>query len=209
MQEDVTYSEFHVHLRLSLGTSYKEIQQRVQQFLDALDKVEAELNLEPTLKMPKLIEGIEVVLDEINPQIYVEFTTEARKRFHVREIVKSWYYHIGDFGDFQPDFHTPTEKELIDLEIELLAQDPEILNAAANAVKTHIMSYPGIADLTDSRKPGKPELKLKLKPEGERLGLRLRDLAEQVRHAYHGEEAQRFVRGRSEVKIQVPTARGT
>ncbi|SEM90149.1 AcrB/AcrD/AcrF family protein [Nitrosomonas marina] len=65
------------------------------------------------------------------------------------------------------------------------------------------MHYPGIADITDSRKPGKSELRFRLKPEGERLGLRLKDLAEQVRHAYQGEEAQRFMRGRFEVKIQV------
>lgn len=203
LQEDVSYSEFHVHLYPPLGTPYNTIEQRVQQFLGALHDVEAELNPNPTPQMPRLIEGIEVVLDEIDPQIYVEFTTEARKRFHVREIVTSWYKHIGDFGDFQPDFHTPTEKELVDLEIELLAQDPELLNAAADAVKTHLMHYPGIADITDSRKPGKPELRFRLKPEGERLGLRLKDLAEQVRHAYQGEEAQRFMRGRFEVKIQV------
>ncbi|MDC8445184.1 MAG: efflux RND transporter permease subunit [Nitrosomonas sp.] len=128
---------------------------------------------------------------------------DARKRFHVREIVTSWYRHIGDFGDFKPDFHIPTEKSLIDLEIELLAQDPEILNAAADAVKARIMRYPGIADLSDSRKPGKPEIRFRLKPEGERLGLRLKDLAEQVRHAYYGEEVQRFMRGRFEVKFQV------
>ncbi len=203
LQEDVSYSEFHVHLKPPLGTPYAETQRRVQQFLDALDNVEKDLNPEPSPAMPKLIEGIEVVLDEIDPQIYVEFTTEARKRFHIRDIIKSWYQHIGDLGDFQPDFHTPTEKELIDLEIELRAQDPNALNAAANAVKARILSYPGIADLIDSRKPGKPELRLKLKPDGERLGLRLRDLAEQVRHAYLGEEAQRFIRGRSEIKIQV------
>ena len=203
LQEDVSYSEFHVHLNPPLGTPYTTIEHRVQQFLDALEDVEAELNPNPSPQMPRLIEGIEVVLDEIDPQIYVEFTTEARKRIHVREIVTSWYQHVGDYGDFQPDFHTPTEKELIDLEVELLAQDPDILNAAADAAKTQLMRYPGIADITDSRKPGKPELRFKLKPEAERLGLRLKDLAEQVRHAYHGEEAQRFMRGRFEVKIQV------
>lgn len=207
LEEDVSYSEFHVHLQPPLGTPYNEIQARVQQFLDALGKVENELNPKPTLAMPKLIEGIEVVLDEIDPMIFVEFTTEARKRFHVREIIKSWYQHIGDLGDFQPDFHTPTEKELIDLEIELRAQDPNSLHNAANVVKTKILSYPGVADLIDSRKPGKPELWLKLKPEGERLGLHLKDFAEQIRHAYLGEEAQRFIRGRSEVKIRVRSPR--
>ncbi|MFZ1712418.1 MAG: efflux RND transporter permease subunit, partial [Nitrosomonas sp.] len=203
LEEDVSYSEFHVHLQPPPGTPYAEIQQRVQQFLDALDAVEQELNPEPTPELPKLIEGIEVVLDEVDPMIYVEFTTPARQRFHIREIIKSWYKHIGDIGDFRPDFHTPTEKELIDLEIELRAQDPATLNAAADAIKEKILDYPGIAYLNDSRKPGKPELRLRLRPEGERLGLHLRDMAEQVRQGYLGEEAQRFIRHRAEVKIQV------
>lgn len=70
-------------------------------------------------------------------------------------------------------------------------------------MKTRIAGFSGIAAISDSRKPGKPEIRFTLKPEGERLGLRLEDLAEQVRRAYEGEEAQRFMRGRSEVKIQV------
>lgn len=203
LEENTSYSEFHVHLEPPLGTTYSEIERRIRQFVDALEKVEEDLNPEPSPQLPKVIEGVEVVADEINPTIYVEFTTEARKYFHIQDIIKSWFQHVGDLGDFKPSFHTPAEKDLIDLGIELRAQDPAALAAAANDVKLHIMRYPGIANLVDSRKPGKPELGFKLKPEGERLGLRLKDLAEQVRHAYQGEEAQRFMRGRSEVKIQV------
>jgi hypothetical protein len=41
---------------------------------------------------------------------------------------------------------------------------------------------------------------------GNDLRWRLKDLAEQVRHAYEGEEAQRFMRGRAEVKPGAPSA---
>ncbi len=203
VEEDGSYSEFHVHLVPPIGTPYSESEARVKQFVDALPKVEAELNPHPSPAMPRVVEGVEVVLEEADPQVYVEFTSEARQQFRLQDVVKSWYKHIGDVGDFTPDYHTPTEKELIDLEVELRAQDPAVLNAAADAVKARMATYPGIAKIGDSRKPGKPELRLNLKPAGERLGLRLKDLAEQVRHAYQGEEAQRFMRGRSEVKIQV------
>lgn len=192
-----------MHLVPPIGTPYAESEARVKQFVDALAKVETELNPTPTPEMSKVIEGVEVVLEERDPQVYVEFTSEARQRFRLQDVVKTWYKHIGDVGDFSPDFHTPTHKDLADLEVELLAQDPAFLNAAADAVKGQIARYPGIANIADSRKPGKPELRFTLKPEGERLGLRLKDLAEQVRHAYEGEEAQRFMRGRAEVKIQV------
>ncbi len=203
LEEKGSYDTFHVHLMPPIGTPYAESEAMVKRFVDSLQKVEAELNPSPTPEMPKVVEGVEVFLDETDPMVYVEFTSEARRRFRLPDVVKSWYKHIGDVGDFSPDFHTPTEKDLADLEVELRAQDPAVLNTAADAVKARIARYPGIANLADSRKPGKPELRFRLKPEGERLGLRLKDLAERVRHAYEGEEAQRFMRGRAEVKIMV------
>lgn len=203
LKEDVSYSEFHVHLQPPLGTPYTETQARVKQFVDALQHVEADLHPLLPPGSPKVIEGVDVVLGEIDPQVYVEFSTEARKRIHIRDVIKLWYRHIGDVGDFSPDFHTPTEQDVTDLEVELRAQDPIVLNAAADAVKTKIASYPDIIDIIDSRKPGKPELRLFVTAEGQRLGLRTKELAEQVRRAYEGEEAQRFMRGRVEVKIRV------
>ncbi|MGH8566512.1 MAG: efflux RND transporter permease subunit, partial [Gammaproteobacteria bacterium] len=203
LEEDGSYSEFHVHLGPPIGTPYAESEARVKQFVDALAKVEAELNPSPTPAMPRVVEGMEVVLEERDPQVYVEFTSEARREFRLQDVVKTWYKHIGDVGDFSPDFHTPTHKDLVDIEVELRAQDPAALNTAADTIKARIARYPGIAAIADSRKPGKPEIRFTLKPEGERLGLRLEDLAEQVRNAYEGEEAQRFMRGRSEVKIKV------
>jgi multidrug efflux pump subunit AcrB len=140
--------------------------------------------------------------------VWVEFSSEARRQFHIRELIERWYRYVGDIGDFRPDFHTPTEQDVIDLEVELGSPDPAVLDAAAEALKAKIADFPGIEEIEDSRRLGKPEIRLRLTPEAERLGLRLRDLAEQVRHAYYGEEAQRFIRARDEVKIMVRYPRG-
>jgi len=127
LEEDGSYGQFHVHLVPPIGTPYAESEARVKQFVDALAKVEAELNPSPTAAMPRVVEGVEVVLEESDPQVYVEFTSEARQRFRLQDVVKTWYKHIGDVGDFSPDFHTPTEKDLVDVEVELRAQDPAVL----------------------------------------------------------------------------------
>ena len=119
LEEDGSYGKFHVHLVPPIGTPYAESEARVKQFVDALAKVEAELNPTPTPEMPKVIEGVEVVLEAKDPQVYVEFTSEARREFRLQDVVKTWYKHIGDVGDFSPNFHTPTEKDLVDVEVEL------------------------------------------------------------------------------------------
>ena len=79
----------------------------------------------------------------------------------------------------------------------------ELLQAGAEDLKAHLAQYPGVYDIADSFRAGKQEVKLKIRPAAETLGLTLSDLARQVRQAFYGEEAQRIQRGRDEVKVMV------
>jgi len=207
LEEDVGYDNFHVHLRPPLGTPYAETKAKVQQFLDGLKQAERELNAKQPEGSPSVIEGLDVFMEEIDPTIWIEFSSAARQQFHIRELIERWYKHIPDMGEFHPDFHTPTEQDVVDLEVELSSPDPQVLDTAMAQLKDKIANYPGITEIEDSRKPGKPELRLILTPEAERLGLKQQDVAAQVRAAYAGEEAQRFIRGREEVKVVLRTSR--
>jgi len=89
------------------------------------------------------------------------------------------------------------------INFELAGNDYQQLTAAADALKLKLADYPGTFDITDSFQDGKREMKLSLKPEAETLGLTLADLARQVRQAFYGEEAQRIIRGRDEVKVMI------
>ncbi|WP_020563976.1 efflux RND transporter permease subunit [Methylosarcina fibrata] len=207
LEEDVGYDNFHIHLRPPLGTPFAETRARIGQFVTALKQAEEELNRTQPPGSPSVVEGLDVFIEEVDPTIWVEFSSEARKTFHIRDLIKRWYDHVGDVGDFRPDFHTPTEQDVIDLELEVTGPDPAALAAAVEELKSRIAAYPGVTKIEDSRRPGKPELRLELTPSAERLGLRLRDLALQVRHAYFGDEAQRFIRGRDQIKIMLRTPR--
>lgn len=207
LEEDISYDNFHVHLMPHLGTPYRETKAKVEEFLGALKKAEHELNATQPEGSPSVIENMDVMLEEVDPIIWVEFSSQARQQFHVRELIDKWYKHIPDMGDFQPDFHTPTEQDVVDLEIEVRSPDPRELDAVMDSIKATIADYPDITEILDSRRPGKPELRFVLTAEAERLGLNVQDLAEQVRAAYEGEVVQRFIRGRDEVKTMVKIVR--
>ncbi len=89
------------------------------------------------------------------------------------------------------------------INVQLSGPYLELLQAGADDLKTHLAQYPGVYDITDSFRAGKQEVKLKIRPAAETLGLTLSDLARQVRQAFYGEEAQRIQRGRDEVKVMV------
>ena len=89
------------------------------------------------------------------------------------------------------------------MSFRLQGNDISHLEQAADRVKRQLSTYPGTADISDSFRGGKREIKLRILPEGEALGLGLRDLARQVRQAFYGEEAQRIQRQRDDVRVMV------
>src|SRR5690606_10630054 len=89
------------------------------------------------------------------------------------------------------------------IDIELAGRDLDRLQEAAERIKTQLAEYPGVIDITDSFRGGKPEIRLDITSEAQALGLTLEDLGRQVRQGFFGEEAQRIQRGRDDVRVMV------
>lgn len=89
------------------------------------------------------------------------------------------------------------------LDVQLAGDDFEQMNAVAALIKTKLGEYDGVNEITNSFESGKNEVQLTIRPEAEQLGLTLRDLGTQVRHAVYGAEAQRIQRDQSDVKVMV------
>ena len=89
------------------------------------------------------------------------------------------------------------------VDVQFSGPDLDQLQEAAARFKLKLSEYSGVYDIADSFRAGKQEVKLKIRPAAESLGLTQADLARQVRQAFYGEEVQRIQRGRDEVKIMV------
>ena len=89
------------------------------------------------------------------------------------------------------------------INVELSGSDPLKLVAVIEKLKEKFKTYPGVFDIQDNYSGGKEELKLRLKPQAFALGLNLRDVANQVRSAVFGFQAQRIQRGRDELRVMV------
>jgi len=70
-------------------------------------------------------------------------------------------------------------------------------------IKVIVRQYEGLFDIQDNLSGGKDEFQLSLKPSAYNLGISLRDIGEQTRHAIYGLEAQRIQRGRDEISVMI------
>lgn len=81
--------------------------------------------------------------------------------------------------------------------------DVDLLKEASADLQRKLASMEGLYDINDSYERANEEYELDLKPEAEYLGVTASDLAQQVRTAFFGSEAQRIQRGRDEIRVMV------
>jgi len=90
-----------------------------------------------------------------------------------------------------------------DVGFSLVGSDTEELQDAAEFLVETLRGYAGTYEITSGAQGSIPEVNLVIKPSAEALGLTLNDLANQVRAAFFGVEAQRIQRGSEEVRVMV------
>ncbi|MEI6068633.1 MAG: efflux RND transporter permease subunit [Methylococcaceae bacterium] len=212
MQADVVKDSFWVSLKTPQDMSYSETRHRAAQveraffsLRDELDGVDKAHQKPGSLDSSRasVVVGLETILWEHGAGFWTEFSATGRQRIVVEDFISEWRKRMGDLGRTKIDFLYKEGDVPYDIEFDLGATDAELLPKAADALKNTLAAYPGVYDIIDSSEPGQPEVRLALKPEAERLGLRLEELSDQVRHAYFGDEVERLQRGRNEVKVMV------
>lgn len=200
---DVTKDSFWAAISLPQSAPYSETRAIATQVENALFALRNEWDRGSDKADAGIIVGVETMIWDHGAGIWLELSAEGRRRVQVDKFIQDWRQRIGDIGRGKIDFIYKEGDVPFDIEVLLGAANPEILTAASERLKKQLSEFPGVYDVIDSAEPGKPELRLNLKPQAERLDLRLQQLAEQVRAAYYGEEVHRFQRGRREIKVMV------
>ncbi len=139
--------------------------------------------------------------------ISVELVNNEDREITSDDVVKIWRERVGEIAGAETlSFGTIAGGPAgTPIEFKMLggSEDMPDLEAAVEACKEKLASYPGVFDITDDSRPGKWELQLTVKDDAEQLGVPLESIAGTVRSAYYGEEVMRLQRGRHEVKLMV------
>lgn len=137
-------------------------------------------------------------------EVTLEMQPSANRDYSGVQVVSKWRELTGDIpGAVELSFSTEAAAGGNAIDLEVSGPDLHELEAATGEIKEVLHSYGGVIDIGDSNLEGKRELKLEILPGAEALGLRLEDVARQVRQGFYGDEVQRLQRGRNEVKVFV------
>jgi multidrug efflux pump subunit AcrB len=129
---------------------------------------------------------------------------EERNNLSAKIVANRWREAVGAIPDaVNLRFDADTYSTGAPIAYQLRGDDVDELRRAAEELKAELSRFNGVFDVSDSFRSGKQEVQLALLPEARNLGLTLSDLANQVRGAFYGAEAQRIQRGQDDVRVMV------
>ena len=138
-------------------------------------------------------------------EVALEILPGSERSISARELAAEWRKLTGSIpGTSEISFQSQSAGSGNAIDLELSGDGMDKLIMATEEVKNSLSKIDGIIDISDSNNLGKRQVVLKsLLPAGESMGLRLSDVAIQLRQGFYGEEVQRLQRGRDEVKVMV------
>jgi len=141
-------------------------------------------------------------------EVTVELVPADYRQVRSDDVIAYLKEHVGDVADVETLTIdqvrvTPGGKAI---EIELRGDDLGELQTASQDLRNKLASYPGVLNLTDDLRPGKPEMLVRGKPRADALGITQEMLAAQLQNAFWGSIAEEFLRGSDTFEVRVRLA---
>jgi len=198
---------------LPQGTPLTRTRQVVDRVSAALRQVDAEL----TPKQPdgkKLIENVTLKfntnVDAHESGAHVATITadlldSEQRTARIDDVMANWRQKTGQIADVVAIKFTETTMGPggLALDIRLNGSDLGELKKAAVELKNWLGQFKGVVNVIDDLRPGKPEVRVRLKDGASSLGLDGRTIADQLRSALYGSTVSEIQRGSESFEIDV------
>jgi HAE1 family hydrophobic/amphiphilic exporter-1 len=210
---DIEGDTLEARILLPQGTPLWRTETVVDQLTGALERVDEALTpLQPGGQ--RLVKNVSVRFNQ-NPDAHeagphiatvaVDLLTAEMRQGHLDDVIHRWRTETG----ILPDVISVTFKEPqigpagLPIEIRLQGMHLDELKAAALELQDWLGRYRGVFNLRDDLRPGKPELRLRLREGALALGLDASTIATQLRAAFHGVTAAEIQVGPESFEIEV------
>ncbi|MCU7835247.1 MAG: efflux RND transporter permease subunit [gamma proteobacterium symbiont of Taylorina sp.] len=140
--------------------------------------------------------------------VIVDLLTAEKRHGNIDDIINLWRSSVGNIPDvialnFKEPIRGPGG---IPLEIRLYSDNIEELKLASIDLQNWLSRYEGVVDLSDNLRPGKPELRLRMREGTFALGIDAATISSQLRAAFWGTTANEIQVGPEAYEIDVRLA---
>ena len=135
-------------------------------------------------------------------EVALELAPSESRTISTEEVVRKWRNIMPDLpGVKELSFKSDLFSAGDPINIQLSSKYMDDLISAKDELKTQLVRFPGVFDVSDTYNIGKEEISINLLPAAKNYGVSMMMVASQVRQAFYGLEVQTVQRGRNELKV--------
>ncbi|MEE4379813.1 MAG: efflux RND transporter permease subunit, partial [Candidatus Competibacteraceae bacterium] len=210
---DIEGDTIEARILLPQGTPLWRTERVVERVVDALKRVDDEFSpSQPDEE--RLVQSINIRFNqnqdanETGPHVATvtaDLLNAEVRTGHLDDVLNRWREETGAV----PDVISLNYKEPqigpggLAIDIRLSGPDLDALKAASLELQNWLGRYQGVFDLSDNLRPGKPELRLRLREGALALGLDASTIAQQLRAAFFGTTAKEIQVGVESYEVDV------
>ncbi|MCP4345232.1 MAG: efflux RND transporter permease subunit [Desulfobacterales bacterium] len=210
---DIDGDVIEARVLMPQGTPLARTEAVVKRLTDALDKVDKEF----TPRQPgqqNLIKNMSVQFNKNNDAyetgphvatINADLLNAEKRNARVDDVLNLWREQAGNIPDVI--FIKYTEPAVgpagLPIEIRLKGRNLEDLKAAALKTQNWFSRFKGVFDVFDDLRPGKPEVRIRMREGAASTGLNAQMVASQLRTAYYGKTVSEIQLGPESYEIDV------
>jgi len=193
--------EIEAGVRLPVGTTRDVAADMAAQITEATHRMFEENNL---------YEAAEGIKTNVRGRTFIDveivMLPPAERDISTQEVIELWRAQIGDIKGvdqitFEAERGPGSWRD--DISIDLSHNDIEVIERASAELVERLESFGNTRDVNDNYEAGKSQLDFTLLPEGRALGLTPVDVGRQLRGAFYGDIAMRYLRGTNEIEVRV------
>lgn len=213
---DLEGDVMEARILLPAGTPLARTERVVDGVVAALERVEARFTpLQPgkqaLVRNVAIYYNRNVDADESGPHVatvIVDLLGNQIRNARLDDVIADWREEVGSPPDvlslkFTEPTHGPAGRAI---DIRLMGEELDRLEAAAGELRAWFADYRGVSDLSTDLRPGKPEVRLKLRSGAAALGLDAASVADQVRAAFQGGAVPEIQVGPEAYEVEVRLA---
>ncbi|NBB93550.1 MAG: AcrB/AcrD/AcrF family protein [Gammaproteobacteria bacterium] len=201
MMPEQPADEIEAGVRLPVGTTRDVSADMAFQITEATHRMFEENNLY------EAAEGIKTnVRGSSFIDVEIVLLPPAQRDISTQEVIELWRDQIGDIKGvdqitFEAERGPGSWRD--DISIDLSHSDIEVLERAATELVERLQEFGSTRDVNDNYERGKAQLDFTLLDEGRALGLTPVEVGRQLRGAFYGDIALRYLRGTNEIEVRV------
>lgn len=197
----------NVNIRLPEGTPYRDS----RELLDKIVAAGESLRTDPVLTernqgKTDFLAQVTASASENNLSAFIGMNDALNQTISSQDIAERLREKLGPLPlakEYNLNFTFQDNSADIRLNLTVPGNDIALQQQATDTVSSVLATYAGVFNVRNSLDAERAEVELTLKPYAETLGLRMSDIARQVRQGFYGEEVQRIPRGKEDVRVML------